>query len=308
MAKPTGRKKLALLFLAILLAIPIFNVFIKGIVVGIGNSVWDGKHHITIVIDNGDISLWSIEPVTKQATEVIIAANTYLTVPNYGSYRASALGRLSMLEYRDGSLVKAAIEESLGVPVDGIIMQKADAGGLLDLREFFGVWGIISLFQQSVGGSQWVTNLSFFDIARLWVLTGSVTKESIEVVYISDMDASTRTFLPDGLEGLTIDKDRFSNYAPTYFADATFVSENLTIEILNGTTSPGKANSFAAILGNSGANVINTGTSENVEQTLIKSAKRSYTAEKIAALARSKLVIEEQSGGRADILVILGGE
>lgn len=299
-----NKKKLAIFFLILILAVPLFNKIIHLV----RQSVWDGKSHINIAIDNGGIEVWSIEPSEKTVHVVVIPKNVYLSLGSYGAYRASALGRFSLLEKKDGSLVSAAIEETLAVPVDGYVVRKEGTENSLDPIEFFGPSGFLkAITKRPLSGR--VTNLTSLDVWRLWMLTFSLRTESIERIALDKTNAVAKMTLPDGGEGLTLDQEQFFKLALQYFADKYIEDEDLTIEVINGTTIAGAANSAARMLTNIGGNVVNTAKSEEeAQQTLIQGETKSYTAAKIAKLFNGKISEERVKESRVDIRILLGGE
>lgn len=296
--------RLAAVLFAVLFLIPFFTRVVRTQ----AQSVWDGQSHINIAIDNGDIHLWSIEPSEKRIIEVIIPENVYLSVSSYGAYRANAIGKLSLLEKKDGSLFTKAIEESLGVPVDALLIRKENQRGSLDLREMFGFVGIGRIV---FGGGQFLefTNLTLYDKLALWFLSFRLNKESIETINLASSEAASKITLPDNTEGITLDVVRFSREASQYFVDRSLKDEDLTIEVLNATNKEGEANRFALLLTNIGGNVINTEKSQKQEEkTTVFAREQSYTASKIAKITRGTRVRETPKEGRADILLLLGGE
>ena len=294
-----SRKKLAIFFLFLILTIPLVNKTLQIT----KQSVWDGESHINIAIDNGDIEIWSIEPSEKSAHRIVIPKNAYLSVGSYGAYRASTIGRLSLLEKKDGSLVAMAIEESLAVPIDAAIVRKEGADDLLELSVLFGPQGLVNTISKAPLSGR-VTNLSHLDLFRLWAL--SLKKESIETIYLTDTNVTSKMSLPDGGEGLAVDRDQFTKLAPKYFRDLRIEEEELTIEILNGTTMSGLANSVAQLITNIGGNVINTAKHEKSDRTAVFAKNDSYTAEKIAKILKGELLRESPKESRADIVVVLG--
>ena len=296
--------RLATLLLVILLAVPLVTKVV-GVVRG---SVWDGSGHINIAVDNGDIHIWSLEPQDKHLTKVIIPSNVYLLVSSYGSYRAGAVGRLSLLENKDGQLLIEAIAGSLGVSVDAVIIRKEGRVNSIELDKTFGFAGIGTI-AFAAGQVSVYTNLTLYDMLRLWLLSFTLRKEAIEIVDLANSQAVSKITLPDNTEGLSVDRERFGHVAQKYFLDTRLANENLTIEIVNGTKTEGLANQLAFVLTNIGGTVIATGKSEvREEKTKIVTKVKSYTSSRIAKITGGDVLLEQPKEGRADILVVLGGE
>jgi|GEM_PF-4086234 len=288
------RKRLALFALTLIAGIIIINVITREI----RDSVWDGVGHINIAVDNGDLEIWSIEPSKKQVFHLKIPQNMYLDIPSYGLYRASAVGKLSLLERKDGTLVTGGLSQTLAVPIDAVLVRKEGKQDIFNLTDIFG-------FQQVSGR---ITNFTSLDLVRLWFFLLSVKKDSIETINLTDLDAVSKEVLPDQTERLRVDANRFSKIAKKYFTDSSLEKEGLTIEIINGTLEEGTANSLALLLTNIGGTVINTSKGEKRQQSEIFTKSQGYTALKIAQIINGKISHSLPKDSRADILVILGGD
>lgn len=297
------KRKIALLLLILLLASPLINFSIRQV----SSSVWDGSHHINIAIDNGDIHVWSIEPSERNAVLVIIPQNLYLHTASYGEYKASSIGRLSLIEKGDGSLVVDAISQTLAVPIDAVLVRKEGTTSVFDGRDAFGVAGLFRTVSTNKLLGR-VSNLTLYDFIRLWIFANTLKKGTIAVIDVSASLAAESFELPDKTQGLTIDKERFGKTAAKYFLDKAVASENLTIELLNGTNTAGLANDFAMLVANLGGKVISTGKSQaDREETVVFTKSKNYTAEKLAKLLGGKLIFSIPKDSRADIQVVLGG-
>ncbi len=294
MKKMHRRKRLALFALTLIAGIIIINVITREI----RDSVWDGVGHINIAVDNGDLEIWSIEPSKKQVFHLKIPQNMYLDIPSYGLYRASAVGKLSLLERKDGTLVTGGLSQTLAVPIDAVLVRKEGKQDIFNLTDIFG-------FQQVSGR---ITNFTSLDLVRLWFFLLSVKKDSIETINLTDLDAVSKEVLPDQTERLRVDANRFSKIAKKYFTDSSLEKEGLTIEIINGTLEEGTANSLALLLTNIGGTVINTSKGEKRQQSEIFTKSQGYTALKIAQIINGKISHSLPKDSRADILVILGGD
>lgn len=292
MKKTHRRKRLALLLLAFIAGIIIVNVIVRQI----RDSVWDGIHHLNMAVDNGDIEVWSIEPSSKHIFRLLVPQNMYLDIPSYGAYRAAAVGKLSLLEQKDGSLLGSGLSQTLAVPIDAVVVRREGREDNFSPTSTFWLGEIQGR----------VTNFTSFDLLRLWFFFLSVKKESIETINLAQADAVFQEVLPDQTERLRIDSSRFSKLAKKYFTDISIEKEGLTIEIINGTSQEGTANSLALLLTNIGASVINTSRGENRSQTEIFTKSRGYTVSKTAYITSGKIYHDLPKDSRADILVILG--
>lgn len=296
-----NRKVLILLFIVICL------VFVGKAIRIVRSSLWDGTHHINIAIDNGDVEIWSIEPSKKTAYLIIVPKDATLLLPGYGTYKAGSVGRLSLLERKNGKLLKTGLQETLAIPIDATMVRKKEESSHFSLEDFFGLQALPTVLLHHTFSQDYLTDLSTLDIFRLWLFSFSLKKEAVEKIDASGPDVSTKETLPDGGEMLIIDSNRFSKLAQRYFADATIEKEQQTIEVFNGTDVAGRATSLSLLLQNIGGNVINTGKSENLAgRSIVFAKKGSYTASKIADITGSSFSDSPPKESRADILIVLG--
>lgn len=301
-------KKKSLRPVFFLLGALLFVILIGKAVKMVQSSVWGGSHHLNLAIDNGDVEIWSIEPSKKTIFLVIIPKDMMLTLPRYGNYKAGNVGKLSLLERKDGELLKEGLEQTFAIPIDAIVLLKSDARERFPPQDFFGLGAFSQTIAKRHMVRSFITNLSPYDVFRLWLLSFSLIAESIEKLDLAEVDASTKITLPDGGEVLTIDRTRFSKQAAHYFNDSAIEKEHSTIEILNGTDIQGKATSLSLLLTNIGGNVISTGKSEKQENKSWVFAKtKNYTASKIAQITDASFSNSPHKESRADILVLLGG-
>lgn len=140
------------------------------------------------------------------------------------------------------------------------------------------------------------TNLTIIDILRLFLYTKSVPTHSvIQKELITD---TKEKFLDEG------EIDRI--VAPL-FIDAAIAQERMSIQIINGTDTPGLANRLGRVLANMGANVIAVSTSEPIlPKSIIEYyGKKNYTVEKIMKIF-GFTPRNVQKPGISDIIIKLG--
>lgn len=311
----TNEKKRNHTPLFLLLGVGILLVITLKIVRTIQTSVWDGAHHINIVADipnesgEEDLYIWSIEPETKKVAILQIPSQTYITIPpNYGQYKASAVRKFSYLEKHNPSLVGEAVQNTLGVPIDGVLVRDEHNNDASSIGSFFGFHSFTNQTVVIPLLTERKSNLSMYDLWRLWLFTSQLKKEDLTRKVLDDDTIVTKITLPDNSERLVLEEDRFSHIAPTYFTDQTLLDENKTIEIFNASDTDGLANSLATLIENMGGNVINTDKRDAQDNTVVLSNTNSYTASKIASIVHSHVQLGLPKESRADIVVILGGK
>lgn len=247
---------------------------------------WDGKSRFTLVTYSNPLILFSIEPETKRSVVVTLPSNTQLSLPfGYGTYPASSVYPLGNLDKKrgGGKLLTGAIEETLGVPVYGYISFPAHAfpslgrsADIVSLKKnyfsysgiFFRLFPLLSVLKNTS------TNISLFDLYRLWSAVGSLKSDSILFIDMENEGLLQKQELPDGTILYTIDVDTFQNRYPDIFQDHRVRIEEHTVEVVNATGKQSVAQGFGRVLKTLGAHVVvkSTAVRENQASCVIHAA------------------------------------
>jgi hypothetical protein len=245
--------KIAIVFFALLVFIVVVS-FICKIIIVIKNGQIDSSRSINLSISNDkNTEIMSLSPSLKSIT--IFKLSDKVT--------SSEAGRL------------------LEIPLDGSIVS-----GSLNLNQKAN-----SLFKNLfLSYNKLRTSLTIIDIAKLIMLSGTVSENNINTLVVnsgegSELDATVSRLISD-----------------------TFIQkDNKTIQIINGTEVSGLGNRLARIVTNMGGNVIIVATSESTrkESYILYSDKKSYTVERLEKMLGYKAMQEEKKT-ISDITIIIG--
>lgn len=209
------------------------------------NSLFDGQNRFTMLVAPGqeqDLFIFSIEPKDKYLTYSVISGIN-----------------------REAS--RRDVQDFIGAPVEGwmVIDKKLENRSLrLDVL---------------LGSKK--TNLTIFDILRIWYVIHQAPPDRVERV--------NQPLIASRL------------------VDREVLAEGKTIEIVNGTNKAGLGANVARIIENMGGNVVfvKTGKSD-IEQSSIQIAQDSYTAKKIHRIFSIPLMREKSEDLNSDIQVLIG--
>ena len=269
-------------------------------------SLWNGRDRINFVLKGGETILASFEPSQESVSLILIPGQTLLEVCHgYGKYKVEAIPGLEKLEKRD-ILLAESIQENLGIPVEGWVGMsnvKCSASGGSNVKEKI----LCEVGNQILQEKS--TNFSRWDLLRLWWKIKRVRGGGTEVLDLGKLNVFLEKQLPDGTKVFEIDPARLDPLIQKFLADFSLKKENLSIEILNGTSFAGLAEKGARLLTNIGGEVVTVGNSEagseKCEVRSFKDKKNSYTVRKIMKVWNCNWQ-EKKEEGRAEITLILG--
>lgn len=233
-------------------------------------SLFDGEHRFTVLLqevsDKEKNTLVSFAPDTKS-----ISVLTVDGVENGNVHKLSLI---------------------LGVPIDGFIVFSS-----LQNKKHVNSGYIQSFLRQGIwqqGISQ--TNLTFFDFARLWFFTRSIS--DYEIAY----DTYHASLSTKALSDAVLDK-----LVGELFMDDTLSKEKMSIHIVNASGVTGLGNRIARLFTNSGGNVIAVSTGESIlsKSEVGYTGKDSYTLKRVIKLLNCKTKILKNQA-ISDIIITVG--
>jgi len=287
------------LLLAVLLLLGGLTVKIFRIV---QSSGWDGKERATFAVVNDGVGLVSFSPKDKELVLLLIPNGTQIELTHgYGFYRIEAITRLEEIEKRK-DLLQESLGENFGIAVNGWMKSAVGERGLAFSQSEI----LDELVSQIEGRGE--TNLSFWDLVRLWWQIRGVRSDKIHSFDLGQMDILKESRLADQEMIFTIDRDLFDTRVGKFFLEPRFKTDGLTIEVLNGTSYPGLANQAARIVTNLGGEVVwvgDSGVKSSKSKVQSQKDKRNlYPVKKLIQIFGG--FWEEKEEGRADITLILG--
>ncbi|OGG15570.1 hypothetical protein A3D77_02640 [Candidatus Gottesmanbacteria bacterium RIFCSPHIGHO2_02_FULL_39_11] len=336
-SKQVRKKRTARLIRLILTSFfVILFIIVTGIILflSFSPSSWDGKRRFTIIVQDDSptsedrqnpIGLFSIEPAQNRAVYFILPGNTLLNVPyGYGSYPARSIYALGLLDknHEAGEMVAKAVQSTLGVFIDGYIINKGKAPLTPHTEEeivsfkkkTFSLLTAIIHFPSFLRNNSSVldTNLSLLEQNMLFWRVRSLRADQIKFVNLEDSFIITEDKFPDGQAVKTIDRDLFELLVSGLFQDSVIRSENLSVEVVNAAGVEKLASSMSLIFEHLGANVISMTTSKN-DQTkaclMICDRKELYgfkTVQLFTRLFKCDIQQKTDQDLQGDVRIILG--
>lgn len=271
------------------------------------NSVWDGKNRLNLVLNTDPITLASFDPGSQTISFLTIPDGTYIEVAgDYGPYRIEKIYPLGKLEGRGIELLAASLETYFGLPVDGWIEAGEREQGITGGKRL--ISGLISLGIKEKS----LTNLSYWDLARLWLMVNRTRGHKVETVDLGETTVAEEFSLPDGTKARRIDQQRISRIISNLFTDYQIRQEDLAIAIMNAGGETGLAAKAARLIANIGGRLVEVGDwAEEIGECEIKTtprAKKTYTSQKFAQVFGCQLRADLKEDSRWDVLIILTGE
>lgn len=273
----------------------------------LSRSIWDGEHQINFVIDSQPVFLVSFEPEKETPLNILtLPPEIYIELAHdYGFYRLESVNNLAEYEGRvGGRLLAESLNEYLGIPLEAYISgsnikladNKKPPDFILEI-----IWNLLR------GHGQ--TNLSKWDLVRLLWRIRLMRSDKSALVNLCEGNNCYKEALIDGSEVLKIDLEKTDRVTDDYFKDNLIRQEDLTISVLNQTSSPGLASSTARVITKIGGRVIQIGEEKNTGIKCIfrvnKRLSKSYTLKRLNKIFSCELQIDDTNGQRADIVLIV---
>lgn len=281
----------------------IFLIYLaKSIFFSIKNSIWADNNQLTLALEiNNQIGFVKIDPVLQEVKVIYFPDNAMIKLSNgFDQYRAKNIRALAKQENIPlGLLLKNTSTQFLGILTDGYIisLQQDDFDFKNMLKQI--------IFRKAK------TNLSGWDVVKLFYFCQSLKPDQIESLAIKEEDIGEEMLLPDGTNIYTLEENKLDLFMLQNFANPDYLKEKVKWEIYNTTSYDGLAESMKKILINSGFDVIGVRQASETDQeksSLFVSSNfaSNKNIKKIAQFFNFKLVIDNEKTDRADVVIYLG--
>ena len=279
-------------------------------------SIWDGKSRLNLVLANEKVSIFSLDPLERTAVFLSIPPQTFIDVIHgYDLYRVETIYKLGQLEnHKGGELLAESLQENLGIPIDAYASISNFKFQISNFKAY-----ILECFKFLLGNGQ--TNLTKWDLLRLWWETRRVRQDKIAVVDLQEEAVLKEIVFADGSKGFEIEKEKMEKIAQKIFKDQKLRQEDLPIAILNSTSHSGLAERGARIIKNIGGRVVQIGNTENSKLPALpagrqnsnskcevrskKTHQKSYTVKKLVKIFNCRWGGEDLADYRAEVVLIL---
>ncbi len=298
---PKSIFKLGVLFLTILiLGFVGFKLYSSWL-----TRLWIPGSRVTIVVATENPKIYSYNPADGKLTIIEVPQNTQVDASySYGTWQAHGLWGFGFQEGKKGNLLRASLQKSLGLPIDGWVDaqgEKLFTGATLDWPQ--------ALFQ-AVSSASLKTNLTFFDRMSLLLKVGTVGTSERENYSLEKQGVIKKTKLQDGSDGYVIIPEKAKAELEFLHDDRVF-SEAQRVVVVNTTRTSGLATSVATVATTLGVRVIGTQSSdEQIGDCTVRGPK-----EKLNTLSSLRMVkvfgcktqVKELSGPE-DLEIVLGAD
>ncbi len=276
---------------------------------------WDGKTSINVAIKSSSVAVLNYDPLDKKVVVMKIPDDTYFDLPkDMGEWRAGAIYDLGQEEKPPvgSELLKKSLSKLLGLPIDGFITLKGDAGATPVNKLVDSLRG--NPLQTISFMKKMETDLTPLETFSLLRDLSSVRPDKISVVDISQSDITKSTLLPDSSRVLGVDSVKLDLFVRKEMADPSIENEGKSIAIFNATTHPGLALQASREVTNLGGNVIFTATTDQeLPQSIIVYSGKSITGDRLAQIyapqclpGKCQSTDPKITSSRADINIVLG--
>lgn len=311
---PRRRRKISWAKITLLSLVAFICLFFVGKgAVAFRLSVWDGQSRVNLIIDAGNIYLVSFDPREKNLLAVSIPQNTYVEAPyGFGFYPFGTVYDLGEIEKRGGEVLVSAAQEFFAIPIDGWLKIQSGKFEIKDKQS--AKKDILGFFQKNLNPFEKEgtlrTNLTIFDIVRIWWEVKEVRFDKITYLNLQESDVLS-DFAPS--EGTSAPKPNLASLdhllAPL-LVDGEIREESFKVEVLNSTGREGLGSRVTRLITNLGGTVITLGNQENkLDRCLIKFKKEDSGKKTIKRLKRifsCQLEEGDLSESRADLIFIIG--
>lgn len=284
------------IFIILFLGFKIWQTFKK--------SLWDGRHEVNFIVQAQEVVIFSFNPEKNFLNILRIPGNAYIPLAKgYGEYRITNIYKLGEMEkIGGGELLSSSIQRFLAIPIDGWVKLKEEkklAGDKL-LPVF-----LLVLKRQAK------TNLSWWDLWRLFWQTKNLAIDQINEVDLKRTNFVSRQTLADGSEVFKFETTSVDDLTIKLFSDERVLEEDLQVIVLNGTDHSGLANDMARVIKNLGAELIGVKDHSleiNRSQIFCQSRTQatSYTAQRLAKSFDMELKNEKLNEQEVDLVIVLG--
>lgn len=275
-------------------------------------SVWDGRSRINLVFRSKPLFIASLEPSEAVMDLLVVPDGTFIEAAHgYGPYRVEVIYSLGELEGKGEALLADSLQEYLGVPLDAYVSPDKKELIIDNFNKTVKIKTQILGVMMGLFKGEGKTNLSRWDLLRLWWETVRLKNSKINVVNLSETSASSEATLPDGTKATKIEPERLDRIVNRLFVDEKIRAEDLTLAVLNSTGKSGLANQGARLIANIGGRVVKVGEIEGmagIEKCQIRSEEKqreTYTVRKIREIFDCQWSREKIEGQRTEVVIIL---
>ncbi len=215
----------------------------------------DGKIAANIVFyRDSEISIVSLRPKDESVVVLHVSKDVYMDLPkSYGSWRVGSIYGLGQEENppKGGQLLKLSLGNLLGLPIDGLVLEKDGTKPEDQIAEWRKNKLSILKFIPTIK-----TDLSFLETIKFLYALSNIRSDKVISLDLAQSSITESKLLADSSRVLGINSVKLDLFVRENMSDAEVIDENTSIAIFNATKHPGLAQEAARTITNLGANVV----------------------------------------------------
>lgn len=212
----------------------------------------------------------NIDTIERSIRECIIPENVLLSLPmGLEEYPLRSLFKISSLttenESKSIEVIRHSIHQLLGTSTDYFLITK-NLTEMNTATEWLGTWNTISTigFNNQYTKEHIETNLTKASLLKIAWDIQKTKHYSNKTLTLQEPEYGEIIPQKDGSKYLQVNKLKLDNISKQYFEDLRIKNENARITIVNSTKMQGLAAYVARILGNAGAHIVETTSSDQL--------------------------------------------
>lgn len=254
------------------------------------NRIWVGDARVTFVAATSPVTIFSYEE-SRELVSITFPKNVEIDgAAGAGEWKLENLYELGKTRGTGTDLLTKSLQYSLDVPIDGYFEGQFTPG----------FPGVLSVFVQK-------SNFTFFDKVKIAATLVRVTPAGHKARTAEKLGIIAKKRLGDGTLGFEFVPEKVKDIVVRELADASLVSQNLGVGIVNGTSISRAGEQIANITKAMGSQVLWVRTQEEeVGRCLLRVSALTETVDRIAKIFSCETKVENNLP--APIVFVIGRE
>lgn len=319
-----GVGKIALVLVLLLLAGSMW--YVRGFLIGATKVVAQsfGTTHIqagrtNIVVDNGDLSLVSINKKNPAVTIYTLPKDSYITNnTKLGRIKVGSVFALAETKQvgSGGGVLRQTAQNVFAVPIDGYIKvtdhQLSQTIKPDEIKEQVTKLTVLKTIFDSQELKHFVTtDISNGDLFKLWQLVRTARFDKVVAVTIGQQETLSKITLPDNSQVLSVSDESIAASIGDKLADPIIAPIELKAEVVNASGVPGMAQKMSQILENLGVRVVKVDSTDSLSEqstiTVTTSKRSKELTDRLLTLHKFTIIPESHTvTSLGDVVIVLG--
>jgi hypothetical protein len=234
-------------FLLLKFLIPAVLIIATLTFIKLSTHIWNGQDKVAVAyrLPSGDAAVTVLDPALSEVTTLVIPGETEVDISrNLGTMRIKNVWQLGINEKVGGALLPETITENFLFPV--FLWGDSDSTGL-------GTGNFSQIFNFILGSKN--TNIYFGDRVAMGLFAMKIQDFGRTTIDLGKSDFLDKKILEDGTAGYEI-SGPISQRLTVYFSDNENSDQNIRVNIVDATGSPGVSEKVGEILQVIGGKVV----------------------------------------------------